>query len=276
MEPLQDTYTVRTRDGREYAGLTLASLRIALSQKIFSPDDSARSDRVAGSWTPLARLLTIPDQALKPSMPRGPEGAEPVRGVAPPPEPRVSTGIALDLGRDPLPPPPAPAPVRMALPVDPRPMAISAFEEEEGPMRHRLRIAGAYLLLGGILGMVGYAFGKHNPAQSVTMLVNTGLGIALLMNLPQVRKWAVGWVVAGWGLACVAGGLGGGCFGFVLVGIFSGLVYGGPACLLWGEECPRSRFWTGVGLMGFLAFLVVLGMILIAVAGAALAKQIGL
>jgi len=269
LEPLQDTFTVRTRDGREYPGLTLSSLRIALSQKIFSPEDSARSDRLAGTWTPLARLLTIPEQAFK-----APGQELPVVRQPEPPA-QVSTGIGLDLDRHPAPPVLAPrVPVTTSVP---RPMGAQSGvppAEEEGPVRHRLRIAGAFLLLSGILGMVGYALGSHSPAQSVVMLVNTGLGIALLMNLQQVRKWAAGWVVAGWALLCFAGAASGGCFGLILVGLFSGLVYGGPACLLWGEECPRSRFWTGVSLMAFLAILVLLGLILIAVAGASLFRQL--
>ena len=147
------------------------------------------------------------------------------------------------------------------------------MEEDEGPGRHRLRIAGAFLLLWGILGMVAYAFGKHGPADSIAMLVNTGLGIALLMNLQAVRKWAVGWVVAGWALFWGAGALAGGCFGFVLMGLIASLVYGGPACLLWDEECPVGRFWTGVALMGFMAFLALLGMAMVAVAGATLLQR---
>lgn len=268
MEPLQDTFTVRTRDGREYPGLTLSSLRIAVSQKIFSPEDSARSDRIAGTWTPLARLLTIPDQAFQVSGQEFPM-VRPVERPSP-----VSTGIALDLDRHPA---PVAQPPRLPLsnPIS-RPLAIQAaapFEEEEGPVRHRLQIAGAYLLFFGILGMVAYAFGKHGPTDSIIMLVNTGFGIALLMNLHQVRKWAAGWVIAGWVLAGLGGTLAAGCFGLVLVGVFAGLGFGGPACLLWGEECPRPRFWTGVTLIGIVLFLLVVGLILIAVAGAALFRQ---
>jgi hypothetical protein len=265
LEPLQDTFTVRTRDGREYAGLTLSSLRIAVSQKIFSPEDSARSDRMAGTWTPLARLLTIPDQAFNVT-------GQALPAVRPPEPAPVSTGIALDLDRHPA--PPVQAPWVPASPAAPRPfVAQAAPETEEGPVRHRLRIAGVFLLLSGILGMVGYAYGQHSAAQSASMLVNTGLGIALLMNLQQVRKWAAGWVVAGWALLTFVAAVSGGCLGLILVGLFSGLVYGGPACLLWGEECPRARFWTGITLMGILALLVLLGLILVAVAGAALFRQ---
>jgi len=272
LEPLQDTFTVRTRDGREYAGLTLSSLRIAVGQKIFSPEDSARSDRLAGTWTPLARLLAIPDQALSASASSHPMSSP--RQAKRTAEVGVSTGIELDLGRQPAPPAMAPmAPPQSLVRQAPIPQSLQPEPEEEGPVRHRLRIAGAFLLFSGILGMIGYALGRHNIAQSITMLVNTGLGIALLLNLQQVRKWAAGWVVAGWALLCLAGTMAGGCLGLVIVGLFSGLVYGGPACLLWGEECPRGRFWTGVALMGFLVLLMLLGMILIAVAGATLFKQ---
>jgi len=83
----------------------------------------------------------------------------------------------------------------------------------------------------------------------------------------------VGWVMAGWGLLWGAGILSGGCFGFVLLGLLSSLMYGGPACLLWGQDCPRSRFWTGVTLMGILLLLGVIGIILVAVAGAALLQR---
>ncbi len=152
-------------------------------------------------------------------------------------------------------------------------MAAFSREGDEGPALHRLRIAGAFLLLWGILGMVGYAFGRDRPTQSIPMLVNTGLGVALLMNYQAMRRWAMGWVVAGWALACAGGMLFGGCFGFVLVALFSGLVYGGPACLLWGEECPRGRFWAGVSLMGALLLLVVLAAILVTLVGATLFQR---
>lgn len=273
MEPLEDTFTVRTRDGREFSGFTLSSLQIAAAQKIFSLEDAVRPDRVAGTWTPLARMLTLPEPPLVPPVPspRPPTAPVPV----PTPDPRVSTGIALDLDAHPRPAKPAFTPPVRAAELPTRPVPDTFIQdEEEGPMRHRLRIAGAFLLFAGILGMVGYAFGRHRVADILTMLVNTGLGIALLMNLPQIRKWAVGWVVAGWGLAWGAGTLAGGCFGFVIVGLFAGLIYGGPACLLWGEECPKARFWTGIALMSVLVLLAVLGVILIAVAGVAFFQRL--
>jgi len=268
LEPLQETFTVRTRDGREYPGLTLASLRIGAAQKIFSLDDMARPEQMAGTWTPIARVLSLPD----PSSAR----PEPLAPPAAPEFPRVSTGIALDLEAHP-PPRPHPLAVPMRVPPQETPFRItsisSQIDEEEGPARHRLRIAGAYLLFFGILGMVAYAFGKHGPTDSIIMLVNTGFGIALLLNLQQVRKWAAGWVIAGWVLAGLGGTLAAGCFGLVLVGVFAGLGFGGPACLLWGEECPRPRFWTGVTLIGIVLFLVVVVMILGVVAGAALLQR---
>lgn len=277
MESLQDTFTVRTREGREYSGLTLSSLRIAAAQKIFSMEDAVRSDKVAGAWTPLARVLNLPEPT---SAPRALPNQAPVRGPDLLPGPRASTGIALDLHSDTQRTPSATPPTRTVAPgsLPSRPMVLpnSLNDEDEGPARHRLRIAGAFLLFLGILGMVAYALGRPSVANAVTMLVNTGLGIALLMNLQQIRQVAVGWVMAGWGLMTLGGVLAGGCFGLVLVGLFSGLVYGGPACLLWGEECPRGRFWTGVTIMGLLVLLMVLGLILIAVAGAALFKQIRL
>ena len=136
-----------------------------------------------------------------------------------------------------------------------------------------MRIAGAFLMLWGILGMVGYAFGNHRSANSIAMLVNTGLGIALLANLERVRRWAVGWVVAGWALFWWSGALFGGCMGFVVIGILGSLVYGGPACLLWGEECPRGRFWTGTILMGLMVLLALLGMVFVALVGATLLQR---
>lgn len=266
MEPLQDTYTVRTRDGREYAGLTLSSLRIAAAQKIFSLEDAVRSDRMAGAWTPLARVLSLPEPAVQPIRPPAP--------ASPNPEPRVSTGIALDLdsrpSRQAAPNPviPTPSPYR------PVPVAASfGLSEEEGPTRHRLRIAGAFLLVIGLLGILSYALGKPNPVTAVTMLVNTGLGVALVMNKEAARRWAAGWVVAGWALSCLVGTMAGGCFGLVLVGLITGLFYGGPACLLWGDECPKGRFWTGVTLMGVMLLLAVLGILLILVAGVALFQR---
>lgn len=270
MEPLQDTFTVRTRDGREYSGLTLSSLRISAAQKIFSLEDAVRSDRVAGAWTPLARVLSLPEPASAPSVSRVAPHSAPAS------EPRVSTGIALDLGSHSPASPPVVAPA-YSIPMEgsfrPVPVALPLHEEAEGPARHRLRIAGAFLLFAGILGMVGYALGRPSVANAITMLVNTGLGIALLMDRPEIRKWALGWVLAGWTLSCLAGTLAAGCFGLVLVGLFTGLAYGGPACLLWGEECPPGRFWTGVSLMGALVLLGVLGMVLVAVAGATLLQR---
>lgn len=267
MEPLQETFTVRTRDGREYPGLTLASLRIGAAQKIFSLEDVVRSDQMAGTWTPIARVLSLPDPGSVRPEPPAPRVA--------PESPGVSTGIALDLDAHAHRPQPVVPPMRVPsaeTPFRPVPVSVS-LGEEEGPERHRLRIAGAYLLFFGILGMVAYAFGKHGPTDSVIMLVNTGFGIALLMNLQQVRKWAAGWVVAGWALAGLGGTLAAGCFGLVIVGLLAGLGFGGPACLLWGEECPRSRFWTGVTLIGIMLFLLVVVMILGAVAGAALLQR---
>ncbi|MBK8791694.1 MAG: hypothetical protein IPN59_00840 [Holophaga sp.] len=273
MEPLEDTFTVRTRDGREFSGFTLSSLQIAAAQKIFSLEDAVRPDRVAGTWTPLARMLTLPEPPLAPPVPSPHPPTAPV--PAPTPDPRVSTGIALDLDAHPrLPRPAITPPVRAAeLPTRPAPDTFIQ-DEDEGPVRHRLRIAGAFLLFAGFLGMVGYAYGKHGVPDILAMLINTGLGIALLMNLPQIRKWAVGWVVAGWALAWGAGTLAGGCFGFVIVGLIAGLIYGGPVCLLWGEECPKSRFWTGIVLMGILVLLAVLGVILVAAAGVALFQRL--
>lgn len=270
MEPLQETFTVRTRDGREYPGLTLASLRIGAAQKIFSLEDVVRSDQMVGTWTPIARVLSLPDPSPLPS-------ESPAR-LAGPDYPQVSTGIALDLEAHPAPRPqamPMAAPLRVPPQETPyHNVPISnQMDEEEGPVRHRLRIAGAYLLFFGILGMVAYAFGKHGPTDSIIMLVNTGFGIALLMNFQQVRKWAAGWVVAGWVLAGLGGTLAAGCFGLVIVGVVAGLGFGGPACLLWGEECPRSRFWTGVTLIGIILFLLVVVMIIGAVAGATLAQR---
>ena len=268
MEPLRETFTVRTRDGREYPGLTLASLRIGAAQKIFSLDDMARPEQMAGTWTPIARVLSLPDPGSVRTEPPAPRAA--------PEFPQVSTGIALDLDAHPA---PRPLPVAAPLRVSPQETAFriapisNQMDEEEGPVRHRLRIAGAYLLFFGILGMVAYAFGKHGPTDSIIMLVNTGFGIALLMNLQQVRKWAAGWVIAGWALAGLGGTLAAGCFGLVIVGVLAGLGFGGPACLLWGEECPRSRFWTGVTLIGIMLFLLVVVMILGAVAGAALLQR---
>ena len=268
MEPLEDTFTVRTRDGREFSGFTLSSLQIAAAQKIFSLEDAVRPDRIAGSWTPLARMLTLPEppSPFSSHRPAPPQAHE---------EPRVSTGIALDLEARPrLQPTVRPTPPSLVNenPYRPGPEA-PGYDEDDGPVRHRLRIAGAFLLFAGILGMVGYTFGKHGAADGFAMLLNTGLGIALLMNLPQIRKWAVGWVVAGWGLMWGAGILTGGCLGFVIVGLVAGLVYGGPICLLWGEDCPRSRFWTGVALMGALVLLAVLTLIVVVVAGAALFQR---
>lgn len=253
MESLSETYTVRTRDGREFPGFTLSSLQIAIAQKIFFPEDSVRPEGGSSSWTTLARVLALPEPGIP-----------------------VSTGIALDFDSRSSKPSLGAAPEPRAFIENPyRPQDPSSFapDVDEGPTRHRLRIAGAFLLFSGILGMVGYAFGKHGVADIITMLINTGLGIALLMNLQQVRKWAVGWVVAGWGLFCGAGILSGGCFGFVLIALISGLWFGGPACLLWGEECPPSRFWAGVTIMGVLVLLGVLGMVLVAIAGATLLQR---
>lgn len=262
MEDFQETFTVRTREGREFTGLTLSSLRIAADQKIFSLEDSVRSEKVAGAWTPLAKVLGL----LEPQSPL-PIPAETAPG------PRSSTGISLDLEAYSSRPQPVVPSASREIRSSRSEAPCPSWDEEEGPARHRLRISGGFLLLWGILGMVGYAFGKHGPADSITMLVNTGLGITLLMNRPEIRRWAVGWVVAGWALFCGAGLLAGGCLGFVVIGLLSGLAYGGPACLLWGEECPRPRFWTGVTLMGALVLLMGLIMVLVAVAGATLLQR---
>ncbi|MDP2876699.1 MAG: hypothetical protein Q8O00_10980 [Holophaga sp.] len=259
MEP--GTFTVRTRDGREFSGLTLSSLEVALAQRIFSSEDSARPEGEAESWVSLGQLLGGSRSELQETNP----GAS-----------LASPGIALDLDVRPLRPRPVMVSPEQSLPAEPafRFNQPSDFaQDEEGPVRFRLQIAGGFLLLSGILGMAAYALGRHGIGDSIVMLVNTGLGIALLMNLPQIRKWAVGWVMAGWGLLWGAGILSGGCFGFVLLGLISGLMYGGPVCLLWGEDCPRSRFWTGVTLMGILLLLGVIGIILVAVAGAALLQR---
>lgn len=273
MEPLRETFTVRTRDGREYPGITLASLQVGATQKIFSLDDMVRPEQMAGTWTPIARLLSLPDSALDPGSVQ-PSSAAPRSDSE---LPRASTGIALDLDAHPVPrSQPTVAPMRAPL-QEPafRVSPISTqIDDEEGPVRYRLQIAGAYLLFFGILGMVAYAFGKHGPTDSVIMLVNTGFGIALLMNLHLVRKWAAGWVIAGWALAGLGGTLAAGCLGLIIAGVFAGLGFGGPACLLWGEECPRPRFWTGVTLIGIVLFLVVVVMIIGAVAGAALLQRL--
>lgn len=270
MEPLQETYTLRTRDGREYPGLTLASMRIGATQKIFSLEDVVRPDKMAGTWTPLARILSLPDPGSLP--PQRALAATPF--TRPEDPPRVSTGIALDLDAHPPRLQPIAPPLRAPVELAPRiPSVPTLVEDDTDPTRHRLRIAGAYLLCFGILGMVAYALGKHGPTDSVIMLVNTGFGLTLLMNVPQARKWAVGWVIAGWALAGLGGTLSAGCFGLVIAGAFAGLGFGGPVCLLWGEECPRPRFWTGVTLMGIVLLLMVGVMILAAVAGAALLQR---
>ena len=250
------TFIVRTRDGRDYSGLTFSSLEVALTQGIFSAEDSVRPEGGAEPWSPLGLLVNSATQE-----------STLLVNVA-------STGIALDLEARPS----RPRPVVLAA----EPMVEPAFRfgqgeanpgDEDGPVRYRLQIAGGFLLLAGLFGMLSYALGRHGIGDSIAMLVNTGLGIALLMNLPQIRKWAVGWVLAGWGLVWGTGILVGGCFGFVILGLISGLMYGGPACLLWGEECPPNRFWTGVTLMGILLLLGVLALILVAVAGVALFQR---
>lgn len=269
MEPLQETYTVRTRDGQEYAGLTLSSLRIAAAQKIFSMEDVVRPDKMAGTWTPLARVLSLPD----PGTSRTSSGAQAQRRDAD--RPTVSTGIALDLDARPerprvaSVPPPAIRPEGVGFEAP----ASADPGEEEGSVRHRLRIAGAFLLFFGILGMLAYALGRHGAADAVVMLVNTGFGIALLMNLTRVRPWAAGWVLAGWALSCLGATLAGGCIGLVIVGLGTGIGFGGPACLLWGEDCPKGRFWAGIALMGTVVLLMTLGAVLAAVAGATLFQR---
>lgn len=242
MEGPDTTYSVHTRDGRVYPGLTLSSLRTALDQGIFAPEDQVAEEGHSGRAVPLATLLGDP----------------------------VASGIALDEAARPAPMPVEP---RQAFP-EPGPQRTYAWEPEEGLERHRLRLAGGFLLTMGLLGMLRYAVTKHDVAATITMLVNTGFGIALLLNWPEVRKWALGWVLAGWGLVCVAGIAAAGCFGFVLVGLFSGLLYGGPACLLWGEDCPPPRFWTGVVLMGVMALLLALLVVIMALAGAALLQRL--
>lgn len=238
------TFTIRTRDGRVYPGLTLSTLRTAVDQRIFALTDEVFEE---GREAPPVLLGTL---------------------LAPPGAP--VTGIVLD-----EPARVVPAPQPRPLPVQAPPVAQPdfAWAPELGPERHRLRLAGAFLLVMGLLGMVRYAVTKHDVAATITMLVNTGFGIALLLNRPEVRKWALGWVLAGWGLICVAGIAAGGCFGFVLVGVFSGLLYGGPACLLWGEECPPTQFWTGVVLMGVMGVLLALAVVIMALAGAALLQR---
>lgn len=258
MDRPADTYSIRTRTGQTLTGMTLDSLRIGRDQGIFRDEDHVMPEGSTRVWTTLGRVL---------------------EGVSVPPVapdlPKVSTGIALDLEATPAPPP------RPMVPRPPLPQArAEAFTalpayEEEGPQRHRLRLAGAFLLLSGIFGMVGYALGAHKIGQIITMLVNTGLGIALLMNREEVRKWAAGWVVAGWALTTFVGIVAGGCFGLVLVGFFTGLYYGGPACLLWGEDCPPGRFWTGVVLMALMALLALVVILAMVFAGAALMGRMG-
>lgn len=258
MERPADTYSIRTRTGQTLTGMTLESLRIGRDQGMFRNEDHVMPEGSARVWSTLGRVL------------EGFVAAPPVPDL-----PEVSTGIALDLEAAPAPPPRPVAP-RPALPL-PRVDAFTAGPafEEEGPERHRLRLAGAFLLLSGILGMVGYAFGANKIGQVITMVVNTGLGIALLMNREEVRKWAAGWVVAGWALTTFMGIVAAGCFGLVLVGFFTGLYYGGPACLLWGEDCPPGRFWTGVVLMSLMALLVLLAILAMAFAGATVMSRMG-
>ncbi len=258
MERPADTYSIRTRTGQTLTGMTLESLRIGRDQGMFRNEDHVMPEGSARVWSTLGRVL------------EGFVAAPPVPDL-----PEVSTGIALDLEGAPAPPPRPVAP-RPALPL-PRVDAFTAGPafEEEGPERHRLRLAGAFLLLSGILGMVGYAFGANKIGQVITMVVNTGLGIALLMNREEVRKWAAGWVVAGWALTTFMGIVAAGCFGLVLVGFFTGLYYGGPACLLWGEDCPPGRFWTGVVLMSLMALLVLLAIMAMAFAGATVMSRMG-
>lgn len=257
MQERRATFTIRTRTGLELPGMTLETLRTGHGQGVFQDGDPVLPEATGGPWTTLGKVLG-------PAQPR--------------PTPGVTTGIALDLDLDPPPsaPPPripagAVAPARMessAPRAYPAPQAL-ALPEEEGPQRHRLRIAGAFLLVSGIFGMIFYGLGAKGLNQVVSMLVNTGLGIALLMNRGEVRKWASGWVVAGWALTTWMGTIAAGCFGLVLVGLFAGLYYGGPALLLWDEDCPPGRFWTGVALMSLMALLVLGAILVVAAAGAA-------
>ncbi len=46
-----------------------------------------------------------------------------------------------------------------------------------------------------------------------------------------------------------------GLIGFLIIGLY----LGGFVCLLWGEECPPRRFWTGVALVGFFTLIVLTG-----------------
>lgn len=257
------TFALRTPTGLEHHGLTEETLRIGFQQGLFPGESLVCAEDGQDLWRPLGEMLGMEQPVVKALASRS----------------LPSTGIALDLeavaqtapkGKGPVQTAPAP----LALPAGPpRPMhLVSEALQGEGLVRYRLPIAGSFFLLTSLLGMVRYAMGNHGIPAILEMLLNLGFGVALVLNRDEVRPWALGWVVVGWILGALPLLVLGGCFGPVFA-LLMGVYYGGPACLLAGEECPTGRFHLGLVLMGIMALLMAIALVVLAMVGSGLVTR---
>ncbi len=229
------------------------------------PFDATEDEGDTDLLVKTAHLQSAPPspRGLNPRLPLGLEVAL-LKALAKDPANRFSGcgEFAESLGGATLQQPKLTPPLRVPPPQPPLPQPIRVEEEKPGYVRHRLRIAGVGMILFGAIDSILFYKFNIGFAKYLTIpigCITIGTGISSFIKNNEWRKFAKFCVVVAPLLmisiltAFVISEFKYKDFGLLMfIDSTLGLSFLGLSCLVWSEECPPRRFWTGMALAGLL------------------------